>query len=108
LDLGVAEAATRARASSEHIDLFELERELTCRVIVPFRKSRPVEEHRIPSMAPCRQVALALPRLLLATLGVGQLMLLALDQLGDRKTDDFGLGFEVRRALTPDKLKSLQ
>jgi hypothetical protein len=35
-------------------------------------------------------------------------MLLALDQLGDRKTDDFGLGFEVRRALTPDKLKSLQ
>jgi hypothetical protein len=35
-------------------------------------------------------------------------MLLALDQLRDRKTDDFGLGFEVRPALTADKLKSLQ
>jgi len=35
-------------------------------------------------------------------------MLLALDQLGDRKADDFGLGFEVRRALTADKLESLQ
>src|SRR5690606_38128780 len=54
LDLGVAEAATRRRASSEHIDLLELEREPTCRVVVPFRKSRPVEEHRIPSIAPCR------------------------------------------------------
>src|SRR5581483_11385935 len=52
--------------------------------------------------------ALALPRLLLAALGVGQRMLLALDQLGDRKADDFDLGFEVRRALAADKLESLQ
>jgi hypothetical protein len=95
LDLGVAEVATRRRASSKHIDLLELERELTRRVVVPFGKSRSVEEHRIPSIAPCRQVTLALPRLLLGTLGIGQHMLLALDQLGDRKTDDFGLRFEV-------------
>src|SRR5262249_16006871 len=43
LDLGVAEAATRCRASSQHIDLLDLGRELTCRMAVRFRKLRPIE-----------------------------------------------------------------
>ena len=35
-------------------------------------------------------------------------MLLAPDQLGDRKADDFALGFEVRPVLATDELESLQ
>src|SRR5579871_6724737 len=58
LDLGVAEAATRRRASSEHIYLLELERELTCRVVIPFGKSRSVDEHRIPGIAARCQITL--------------------------------------------------
>src|SRR6185312_15456168 len=78
LDLGVAEAATRCH-SSEQIDLLELERELTRRTIVPFWKSRFVDEHRIPSIAARCQITLALPNLLLGAFGIGQHMLLAPD-----------------------------